>query len=113
MQMYSSVCAVIGLYYTVLNNWSTTGLGSLGARKISAKRYTQAEISDAVDEAVELIEHYDASNGVIRSKVFSAAFPAVSLANAVKQRMKLIRCDVGGGDQGYPVQLRYGVWRGL
>ena len=97
----------------MLNNWSTTGLGSLAERKTYVKRYTQAEISDAVDKAITLIEYYDATHGVIRSKVFSATFPAISLANAVKQRMKLIRCDVGGGDQGYPVQLRFGVWRGL
>lgn len=97
----------------MLSNSSTYGLGSLSVKTKHARQYTQEQLSDAVDRAVDLIEHYDASHGIIRSKAFSKAFPSHALANAVRQKMRLKRGEVGGGDQGYLVELRYGVWRGV
>ena len=92
---------------------ATYGLAALTGRKRDARVYTQDQLIAAVEKAYTLIHKYDATHGVIRSKDFSTMFPSCALSNAVRKHMRLTRCEVGGGDQGYPVELRFGVWRGL
>jgi hypothetical protein len=95
----------------MLNNWSTHGLGAV-SKKQPERRYTEAQLLDGEETAIKLIKKYDDAHGYILSKDLSSAIPAYGLANAVKRRMKLVRCVVHGV-AAYPVEFRYGVWRGI